>query len=111
MIKIPTHMNDVHHVFKSNTYSIHYENMSKYIKSSVQFNPAHFSFDDKDFFSFFWRTFEPEKCWHVWLYMVGTPEESVKYTYQVKLAGTTFENFIKYVKFVIITESFNATVK
>ena len=96
MVEMPNHMNDIHKVFKANTYSIHYENMSKYMKSNVQFNPAHFSFDEKDFFSFFWRTFEPENSWHIWLYMVGTPEESLKYSYQVKISGATYKEELLY---------------
>ena len=96
MVEMPTHMNDIHHVFKSDTYSIHYENMSRYTKTNVQFNPAHFSFDEKDFFSFFWRTFEPQNCWHIWLYMVGSPEESQKYSYQVKLRGSKYNEELSY---------------
>ena len=96
MVEMPAHMNDIHHVFKTNTYSIHYENMSKYMKSNVQFNPAHFTFDEKDFFSFCWRTFHPQNCWHIWLYMVGTPEESQKYNYHVKITGLMYKEEFSY---------------
>ena len=66
------------------------------MKTNVQFNPAHFSFDEKDFFSIFWRTFEPQNCWHIWLYMVGTPEESQEYTYQVKLCSPKYNEELSY---------------
>ena len=96
MIEMAKHMEDAHTVFKADGHSIHYNKMSTYLKSNVQFNPAHFTFDGVDFFSFFWRTFEPQRRWHLWLYMIGTPEERKDYIYTVKITAAEYNEELSY---------------
>ena len=96
MTRIPAHMNEEHNVIKADNYLIQYDNMNNYIKGRGQFIPAHLIFEDVDFYSFVWRTFSPQSRWHLWLYIVGTPDDSKNYVYTVKITSPEYNEELSY---------------
>ena len=96
LIRITKHMEEMHHVYKASGYTIQYENLGKEIESKIQMHPAHFMFDGMNFFSFVWRIFEPYRRWFVWIYMVGTPDETKNYLYTVSMKSPEFSEEITY---------------
>ena len=96
MIRLIKHMEEVHSVYKASGYTIQYDNLGTQIENQVQIHPAHFMFDGVSFFSFVWRTFVPERRWYIWLYMVGTPDETKYYFYTVKITSDEFNEEMIY---------------
>ena len=96
MAHLVKHMKDVHNVFQTEHFSIHYDNMETYIQTKIQFNPAYFIFDGVDFFTFLWREFRSRNRWTFWLYMVGDPQECKKYKYTVQISSVEYNDELKY---------------
>ena len=59
-------------------------------------NPAQFTFGGFYFITGCWRSIGVHGRWHVWLYIVGTPDESKRYIYTVKIASTEYNEELSY---------------
>ena len=99
MTELAAHIEDTHEVrchFKTNQYTIVYKHMKTSISIESQFGPSRLSFDGFHFYSSVWRNFLPQRRWFIWLYIVGTADESKNYIYTVTIKGLEFNEVITY---------------
>ena len=99
MTELAAHIDDKHEIkchFKTKQFTIVYKHMKTSICIERQFGPCRLTFDGFHFFSSVWRHFSPKKRWFIWLYIVGTTDESKNYVYTVKLTGPEFNEVITY---------------
>jgi hypothetical protein len=100
MIKHIDDMNDLHKcVYDDQAKTTHdFDHIDDFVQKQgrEQFMPLRMSFDDHHFLCMFWRASGPEGHWHVWMYVVGDPNESKNYIYTLKLANHGLDEEIRY---------------
>ena len=82
----PKHM---HFKFEASMVDLVYLQINEIMKNqrSRMLSPARITLDDHYFYGIFWREPRPLGRWHIWLYMVGTPEESRKYMFTARITN------------------------
>ena len=103
IIEMPKHIDDKNDLHKfvyddQAKTTIPFDHIDDFIQKqgSEQFETLRMSFDDHYFLGMFWRALGPEGHWHVWMYLVGNPDESQNYIYTLKLANNGVDEEISY---------------
>ena len=99
MAELAAHIDDQHEVrchFKTKQFTIVYKHIKTSLSTESQFGPSRLSFNGFHFFTSVWRNFSPQSRWFIWLYIVGTTDESKNYVYTVKITGSEFNEVITY---------------